>query len=100
MGVVYKMNKNEDIEVLRDMIDTYERCSEPGIGMIVDIGLEEKTVNSFINICNLIEDLEDQYEILKYKITDKIQERKFELQQEYLDFEGDTILETLEDLLK
>lgn len=100
MGVVYKMNKNEDIEVLRDMIDTYERCSEQGIGMIVDIGLEEKTVNSLINICNLIEDLEDQYEMLKYKITDKIQERKFELQQEYLDFEGDTILETLEDLLK
>ena len=100
MGVVYKMNKNEDIEVLRDMIDTYERCSEQGIGMIVDIGLEEKTVNSLINICNLIEDLEYQYEMLKYKITDKIQERKFELQQEYLDFEGDTILETLEDLLK
>lgn len=34
------------------------------------------------------------------KVKDKISERQFELQQEYKDFEGDTILIVLQELLK
>lgn len=37
---------------------------------------------------------------LKQKIVDKIQERKFELQQEYKDFEDDEILQVLQELLQ
>lgn len=37
--------------------------------------------------------------IPKQNIVDKIQERKFELQQEYKDFEDDKILQVLQELL-
>lgn len=93
------MNKSKDIQVLRDIIDIYERCAEPEIGMVVDIGFNEKQIKSLINVCNLIDDLEDKNEMLTNRIVDKLQERKFELQQEYMDFEGDLVIETLEDLL-
>ena len=38
--------------------------------------------------------------IPKQKIVDKMQERKFELQQEYKDFEDDEILQVLQELLQ
>ena len=94
------MNKSKDIQVLRDIIDIYERCAEPGIGMVVDIGFNEEEIKSLINVCNLIDDLEDKNGMLTNRIVDKLQERKFELQQEYMDFEGDLVIETLENLLK
>lgn len=93
------MNKSKDIQVLRDIIDIYERCAEPRIGMVVDIGFNEEQIKSLINVCNLIDDLEDKNEMLTNRIVDKLQERKFELQQEYMDFEGDLVIEILEDLL-
>lgn len=46
----------------------------------------------------IISDLTDS--IPKQKIVDKMQERKFELQQEYKDFEDDEILQVLQELLQ
>ena len=45
------MNKSKDIQVLRDIIDIYERCAEPGIGMVVDIGFNEEQIKSLIKKC-------------------------------------------------
>lgn len=94
------MDKVKGMEVIRDIIDTYDRCAEPGIGMVIDIGFNEEDIKSLIDLCNFIDNLEDSNEMLKDKICEKLQERKFELQQEYMDFEGDLVIETLENLLK
>lgn len=87
------MDKVKGMEVIRDIIDTYDRCAEPGIGMVVDIGFNEEEIKSLINVCNLIDDLEDKNKKIKK------QQEQLEKIKEYVHQEIVSYTETIRDYI-
>lgn len=66
----------------------------------IEAELRKKQKYREANVIDLFIRYSTKCKIKRKIITDKITERQFELQQEYLDFDGDIKLNTLQELLE
>ena len=93
-GLYYK----EDLENLEHILSDYKRVLKENEEVKETYKSEKKMKNEYVK---LYQDLLLKENIIPVqKVKDKISERQFELQQEYKDFEDDSILLVLQELLE
>lgn len=99
----FKLQKeNEEIKIKNNAIKREsEAYAEHMIRLDNELNLEkEKSKYEWIRQNCLSQELVNKLYIPIQKVKDKICERQFELQQEYKDFEDDSILLVLQELLE
>lgn len=92
-------NIEKDIEILENLKKYLQQKIDTGEHKIFynDLGWDEKTINCMNAISNIVNEYKKNQNIVD-KIRSKINERQFELQQEYKDFKDDIKLNTLQEI--
>ncbi len=92
-------NIEKDIEILENLKKYLQQKIDTGEHNIFynDLGWDEKTIDCMNAISNIVNEYKKNQNIVE-EIRSKINERQFELQQEYKDFKDDIRLNTLQEI--